>query len=119
MIEKPSMKLWTDAWNEADALKFKNIYATDGVLFPPNKLLIKGNDAILEFMRAGLGKVEVVFEAEKVVRSENLVFEFGIFKDVEKEKNKTTGEGKYSVTWVLDNVTWKIQCHSWTMPIKF
>ena len=116
---KPAMQIWTDAWNKADAESFKNVYSKNALIFPPNKPTIQGNENILEFMKGGLGKVDVIFEAENLIVSENLAFEFGIFKDIELLSQKVIGEGKYSVTWVLENSVWKIQCHTWSMPVKF
>jgi ketosteroid isomerase-like protein len=116
---KSMMQVWTDAWHGADAEIFKNIYSKNALIFPPNKPTIQGNQNILEFMKGGLGKVDVIFEAETLIVSENLAFEFGVFKDIELLSQKVIGEGKYSITWVLENSVWKIQCHTWSMPIKF
>lgn len=113
------MQIWTDAWNKADAEIFKNVYSKNALIFPPNKPTIQGNENILEFMKGGLGKVDVIFEAENIIVSENLAFEFGIFKDVALSSQKVTGEGNYSVTWILENSVWKVQCHSWSMPVTF
>ena len=93
--------------------------AANALIFPPNKPTIQGNSTILEFMKGGLGKVDVIFEAEKLIVRENLAFEYGIFKDVELQTQKVLGEGKYSVTWFLENEIWKVQCHTWSMPEKF
>lgn len=119
IAQKPTMQIWTDAWHNADAEKFKNVYSKNALIFPPNKPTIQGNENILEFMKGGLGKVDVIFEAENLTISENLAFEYGIFKDVELSNQKVIGEGKYSVTWILENSVWKIQCHTWSMPVKF
>lgn len=118
MAQKPTMQIWTDAWHNADAENFKNVYSKKALIFPPNKPKIQGNENILEFMKGGLGKVDVVFEAENLIVSENLSFEFGVFKDIELNSQKVIGEGKYSVTWVLENSVWKVQCHTWSMPVK-
>ncbi|MFY7810168.1 MAG: nuclear transport factor 2 family protein [Flavobacterium sp.] len=117
-MEKPTLKIWTDAWHNADAEQLKNIYSKEALIFPPNKPYIQGNESILEFMKGGLGKVDVIFIANEVQISGNLAFEFGVFQDQELETNKITGEGKYAVTWILENLVWKIKCHSWSMPIK-
>lgn len=119
MAQQPTMAIWTTAWHNADAETFKNIYSQNALIFPPNKPTVQGNQNILNFMSGGLGKVDVIFEAEKLIISENLAFEFGLFKDVELSSQKVIGKGKYSVTWILDNSVWKIQCHTWSMPIKF
>lgn len=119
MAQKPTMQVWTNAWHKSDAEAFKNVYATNGLIFPPNKPTVQGNQNILDFMKGGLGKVDVFFEADSLITSENLAFEFGIFKDVELTTQKVIGEGKYSITWILENSVWKIQCHTWSMPVKF
>lgn len=41
-----------------------------------------------------------------------------IFKDIERSGDKILGQGKYFVSWVLDNSVWKIMCHTWSMPEK-
>lgn len=115
---KPTMLTWTKAWHHADAETFKNIYSKNALIFPPNKPTIQGNENILDFMKGGLGKVDVVFEPENLVVSETLAFEFGVFKDVELSTQKVTGVGKYAVTWSLENTAWKIKCHTWSMPTK-
>lgn len=118
-MEYPTMQIWTDTWRKADAERFKNIYSKTALIFPPNKETVQGNENILDFMKGGLGKVDVIFEAEDLCISENLAFEFVVFKDVELSGEKVIGEGKYSVTWILENSVWKIHCHTWSMPIKY
>lgn len=117
-MQKPTMQVWTDAWKKADPEVFKNVYAENGLIFPPNKPVVIGKENILDFMKGGLGKVDVFFEANSLELSGNLAFEYGVFKDVEPESGKVMGEGKYSVTWILENTCWKILCHSWEMPVK-
>jgi hypothetical protein len=116
---KPTMKVWTNAWHYAEAEIFKNVYAKEALIFAPNKPTIQGNENILDFMKGGLGKVDVVFEPENVVVSDSLAFEYGIFKDIELSSQKVIGEGKYAVTWIVEHAVWKIQCHTWSMPMKF
>ena len=36
-MQKPTMQVWTDAWKKADPEVFKNVYAENGLVFPPNK----------------------------------------------------------------------------------
>jgi len=115
---EPNMQDWTDAWHNADAEGFKNIYAKTALVFPPNKPTVEGNDNILAFMKGGLGKLDVFFESESLIVSDRLAFEFGVFKDVDLTGEKVLGEGKYSVTWVWEDKEWKIQCHTWSMPNK-
>ncbi len=114
----PSMAVWMQAWHNADAKKFKQVYSNDALIFPPNKSPVQGNDNILEFMKNGLGKVDVLFQVEKLIVNENLAFEFGTFKDRDISSKKITGKGIYTVTWVLEKHIWKIQCHTWSIPIK-
>lgn len=118
-MHEPTLKIWTDAWHNADADQFKSIYSKEALIFPPNKPCLKGNEAILDFMKGGFGKVDVFFIAKEVQVSGNLTFEYGVFQDKELETHKIIGEGKYAVTWVLENSDWKIQCHTWSMPFKF
>ena len=115
---KPTMQVWTEAWHNADAETFKKIYSINAVIFPPSKPAIQGNNNILEFMKGGLGKVAVIFEAEQFIAHEHLAFEFGIFKDVQLSGKKVIGEGHYSVTWIFNNDVWEIKCHTWSMPTK-
>ncbi len=112
------MQVWTDAWHSAHAETFKNVYSEDALIFPPSKPGIQGNISILEFMKGGLGKVDVIFEVENKVISGNLAFESGFFKDIEFSGKKIIGEGKYAVTWILENDIWKVKCHTWSMPVK-
>lgn len=117
-MQQPSMQVWTTAWHNAGAENFKNVYAENALIFPPNKSAIQGNVNILDFMQGGLGKVDVFFEAENLVMNENMAFEFGTFKDVALSSQTVIGEGKYAVTWVVENSVWKILCHTWSMPVK-
>ncbi len=112
------MQVWTDAWKQANPEVFKNVYSENALIFPPNKPTVIGNENILEFMKGGLGKVDVIFEPENLTVNENLAFEYGVFKDVELTERKVTGEGKYSVTWILEDAVWKVLCHTWEMPVK-
>ena len=116
MAQEPTMQKWTDAWHKADPENFKNVYAKDAAIFPPNKPTVKGNENILAFMRGGLGKVDVFFEPESLTVSQNLAFEYGVFKDVTIDTKKVVGKGKYSVTWILENKVWRVLCHTWSMP---
>jgi ketosteroid isomerase-like protein len=119
MAQQPTMKVWTEAWHKADTVLLKNVYSDNALIFPPNKPTVQGNNNILDFMKGGLGKVDVIFEAQNLIVSENLAFEFGVFKDVELSSQKVLAEGKYSVTWIFEKFVWKIQCHTWSMPVKF
>lgn len=118
-MEQPTMQVWTDAWRAADEEAFKGIYAQKALIFPPNKPIVEGNNAILEFMRGGLGKVNVIFQAADVVSAEQLVVERGIFRDLALNNLSVTGEGYYSVVWILEDSMWKVHCHTWSMPVKF
>jgi ketosteroid isomerase-like protein len=118
-MENPTMQIWTESWRNSDSEKFKNIYADDALIFPPDKSVVRGNQNILNFMKGGLGKVDVFFETEELMISETLAFEYGTFKDAELSDGKVLGEGQYSITWVLDNSIWKIMCHTWSMPVKY
>lgn len=117
-MENPTMQIWTERWRKADSENFKNIYANNALIFPPNKPIVQGNANILDFMKGGLGKVAVIFEPESIIISENLAFEYGIFKDADLSEGKVLGKGTYSVTWILEDSFWKIHCHSWSMPVK-
>ena len=116
MTRRPTMQLWTDAWREANPETFKNVYAKNALIFPPNKPTVQTNTNILGFMTEGLGKVDVIFEPESLIIYEHLAFEYGIFKDADLKTHKILGKGKYSVTWILENEEWKVLCHTWSMP---
>lgn len=118
MTANPTMQVWTDAWHNAEPETFKNVYAKNALIFPPNKPVVQTNTNILDFMKGGLGKVDVFFEPESLIVAKTLAFECGIFKDVEVGTNKTLGIGEYSVTWLLENDEWKVLCHTWSMPNK-
>ncbi len=118
MSQQPTMKTWTDAWHHAHPETFKLVYSKNAIIFPPNKPAVQGNDNILTFMRGGLGKVNVVFQAESLMVSGNLAVEIGKFKDVEWSGGRVIAEGQYTVTWILINSVWKVHCHSWSMPVK-
>jgi ketosteroid isomerase-like protein len=115
---KPTMQIWTDAWRNADAGNFKNVYSKNALIFPPGKPTIQGSENILDFMKGGLGKVDVVFEVDDLIVSGNLAFEYGIFKDVDLATQQVIGEGKYSVTWISEHLVWQIQCHTWSMSVR-
>lgn len=114
----PTMKIWTDTWHEANQESFKNLYSDNAVIFPPNKACVKGREEILQLMKGGLGKVDVIFEPENFFIENPLAFEYGIFKDIALESEKILGTGQYSVTWIVENSSWKILCHTWTIPEK-
>jgi len=117
-MENPTMQIWTENWRNSESENFKNIYTDKALIFPPNKPAVKGNVNILDFMKGGLGKVDVIFEPEELMISETLAFEYGIFKDLEISGQKILGQGTYAVTWHLENAQWKILCHTWSMPFK-
>ncbi|MCX6317642.1 MAG: nuclear transport factor 2 family protein [Bacteroidetes bacterium] len=113
---KPTMQVWTNAWHTADADTFKQLYAELALIFPPGKKTVQGNTNILDFMKGGLGKVDVLFEREQLIISENLAFEYGRFRDMERSGDTVLGEGTYGVTWIWEDNEWKIQSHTWSMP---
>lgn len=88
------------------------------MIFPPNKSTVQGNIAILDFMKGGMGKVDVLFEPDNLIVGEKLAFENGTFKDITTDTNELVGLGNYSITWILDETTWKILCHTWSLPNK-
>lgn len=114
----PTMNNWTSAWRNADAEVFKNLYSENALIFPPNKPTIQGNENILDFMKGGLGKVDVIFQPKEQIINDEMAFEYGDFSDQEINSNKILGTGKYSVTWILEDEVWKILCHTWEMPSK-
>ncbi len=118
MAQKPTMKTWTNLWYKADKEAFQKIYAKNALIFPPHKAVVQGNKNILEFMKGGLGKVNVIFEPTILIVNTNIAFESGIFKDTELLSNNVLAKGNYSVSWILENSNWKILCHSWSMPKK-
>lgn len=118
MEQKPSMEKWTILWREADLEKFQNLYARNAALFPAQKPAIIGNKNIADFMKGGIGKVDVFFEATSRTMSNSLAFEIGVFKDVELGAAQVLAEGNYSITWVLEAGEWKILCHTWSMQPK-
>jgi ketosteroid isomerase-like protein len=61
MAQQPTMQVWTTSWHKADATTFKNVYSKNALIFPPNKPTVQGNENILDFMKGGLGKVDVFF----------------------------------------------------------
>jgi len=90
----------------------------NALIFPPNKPTVQGNENILQFMKGGFGKVDVVFEPEDLIIREGIAFESGTFKDVSILDQKVLGAGKYSVTWLFENAVWKVHCHTWSMPVS-
>ena len=40
------------------------------------------------------------------------------FRDIELSGDNILGKGKYTVTWILEDSMWKIQCHTWSIPEK-
>ena len=115
LAQHPTMQAWTDAWHHANPDALKRIYATAAVLFPPNKPMVSGNDAIIAFMQGGLGKLDVFFTPESQIVASHLAFEYGTFKDVELDTQIVVGQGKYTVTWTYEGGGWKILSHTWSM----
>ena len=112
------MQVWTDTWHKADAKAFKALYFDGASIFPPNKPTVIGNGNILNFMKGGLGREDVLFEPVYQSQSGHLAFEFGEFKDVDRSTQQVVAQGKYSITWILDQEKWKILNHTWSMPQK-
>ena len=118
IAQQPSMQVWTNAWHNANKLIFKNLYANNALIFPPNKETVLGNETILKFMEGGMDKVDVFFEREQLILKDNMAFEYGTFKDITLNTKTILGQGRYSITWILEDNSWKILCHTWSMPIK-
>jgi len=99
-MSTPGMMAWTLAWRAAEPENFRKVYSDDALIFPPNKPTIQGNDKILEFMKGGPGKVDVIFIPNAQQVSDTFAFESGVFQDVELASQKISGEGHYAATWV-------------------
>lgn len=91
-MENPTMQIWTESWRNSDSEKFKNIYADDALIFPPDKSVVRGNQNILNFMKGGLGKVDVFFETEELMISETLALNTELLKMQNYQMEKFLGK---------------------------
>ena len=109
------MEKWTTAWHNSDSQALLNLYADKASVFPPKKQTLVGNETIVDYFKGGFGKVDVYFNPEFLEVSRELGYEFGEFRDVKWGTQELTEKGKYAITWIKVEGSWKILCHTFSM----
>lgn len=114
-MNQPTMEKWTEAWHNSDGPTLKDLYAPNASVFPPKRPTLVGNEKILDHFKGGFGKVDVYFHPEFLEIDGHIAYEFGEFRDVKWGTDELTEKGKYAITWIKLDGTWKILCHTFSI----
>ncbi|GAB4214357.1 MAG: hypothetical protein OHK0022_52790 [Roseiflexaceae bacterium] len=112
----PSMDTWQRAWANGDAELLRQTYADDARVFPPNRAVLRGPAAIVEFFSGGFNSVEVRFFRESLAVADTLAFETGTVKDTDRATGRVVEVCDYAITWTLRDGAWNICLHTWSVP---
>jgi len=103
-------KAWVNAYNAGDADKIVALYADDGVVMPPDALLVTGHEALRKYLVADIasskaGGVSFALGEESTGIAGNLGWHSGTFK-VNGSGGATVGTGKYLEVWRKTDGKW-------------
>ena len=109
-----------NAFNTGKADALADFYQEDGILLPPNSLMVSGKPGILRFWQGFIGSTvwrELTLQIFKIKYETELVVEMGTYilrTKADEQSPITTENGKYIVTWALQgDGTWKIVADIW------
>jgi len=122
-IEAANAK-FSEAFARGDAKALSAMYTSDAIAFPPDREMIRGNEAIGEFWKAtrDSGVQSVALTTVDVGRSGDLAYEVGTVSLAIQAggKEPTTATAKYVVVWKLQvDGSWKLHRDIWnSLPAK-
>ncbi|HEV8335449.1 MAG TPA: SgcJ/EcaC family oxidoreductase [Candidatus Polarisedimenticolia bacterium] len=115
-IEKVNVA-FTRAFERGDAAALAEMYTVDAIVFPPDKEMIKGRDAIGEFWKATRdgGVTSATLTTLDVGRSGDLAYEVGTASLTIQSTGRepTTANAKYVVVWKRAAGSWKLHRDIW------
>ncbi len=104
---------WVEAFKQRDFAMIEALYASDGLLLPPNSPAIQGPKAIVEAWKSWgeLPNVEFTFGADRVEASSSgdMAYDYGWYTFAfDTDNGRVTDKGKYVVVWKKVGGAWKV-----------
>ena len=114
-------KAWINAYNAGDADRIVALYADDGVVMPPDALLITGHEALRKYLVADIANskaagLSFALGEESTGISGNLGWHSGTFK-VNGANGATVGTGKYLEVWRKTEGKWLMIRDVWNSDV--
>lgn len=107
------MDEWAAAWASDDVAGVAACYDAEAILLHPRYSAVQGPTAIAEFLGGGTATMTVEFHARMRHQEDNLAFEWGEFRDLDRSSGELIAKGDYAATFVGRAGTWKLLHHSW------
>jgi ketosteroid isomerase-like protein len=109
-VLRAGTKAWVDAYNAGDADKIVALYADNGVVMPPDELVVAGHEALRIYLMAGIASSKsegqsFMLGEESTGVSGNLGWHSGTFK-INGTGGATVGVGKYLEVWRKTDGKW-------------
>lgn len=103
-----------EAFAVGDTTTMATMYTADAKLFPANSEIVDGKNSIMNFwhLTIKMGIKKLSFETKTVENHGDIAIEEGIFS-LFAEADKLVDQGKYMVTWKLENGNWKVYRDIW------
>lgn len=112
----PSMDAWSRAWLARDEAALGALFAETAVVMHPRKRVVVGRQAILDFLRGGMGRADVRFFPSRAVVVGDTMLEHGEYRDFEPGTTRVLAHGDYAVTWIREGDAWRLALHTWNSP---
>jgi uncharacterized protein (TIGR02246 family) len=115
---KEGGRIFMDAATRHDAIAIAGLYHKDARVFPPNREVVKGREAIENFWRSEMTPSVKGFVVDTVDtdKEDDLGIETGTY-EVKGPDDATLDKGKYVVVWKKDDGKWKMYRDIWNSSV--
>ncbi|GAB5400360.1 MAG: hypothetical protein Aureis2KO_19450 [Aureisphaera sp.] len=98
-----------------------NTYTEDAKIFPTNKAIIEGREAITDYWKLPEGTVisyhKIIPEEIKIIGDE--AYDFGYYEGAtQKDGKESRWQGKYVIVWKKVGDDWKIYLDIWNRVVN-
>ena len=102
---------------KGDAAVISQMYSADATVLPPGSDMVKGRENIEKLWKGAIdGMTDLRITTKEVLPlSGDAVREIGTFTAKTKGDNSQDTAGKFTVLWVRDGGSWKINTDIWNM----
>jgi ketosteroid isomerase-like protein len=102
---------------KGDAAVISQMYSADATVLPPGSDMVKGRENIEKLWKGAIdGMTDLRITTKEVLPlSGDAVREIGTFTAKTKGDNSQDIAGKFTVLWVRDGGSWKINTDIWNM----
>ena len=101
-------------FNQGDAAGVAELYASEGMLFPPGSDVVKGKTAIQDFWQGAMnmGIKSVKLDIVEVEQQGDTAIEVGRYQ-LKGAGGETMDDGKFIVVWKREGNQWKLHHDIW------